>query len=305
MVALHHIDLQIQSTASDGKHTPSEIVRMARERGLSVVSLTDHDTVAGVAEAVASANGTNIRVISGIEMSAEERGIHVLGYGIDHEDSALLEVLGRVQEGRVVGARKMVENLRSEGFALDWDDVEREAGNAAVTRPHLARAVLGRKENKERLSGVRTAYEFIDAFLSNESSNYVRRAHLNAGDVIALLHQCGGVAVWSHPVVPEFRKNQYDALEEFLRQLIEWGIDGVEVFNPSHAEDDVEFLEGLAKKYHLLRTAGSDFHEMQETPPVETGLHSARFLGDYETYGFSTDGIIEALDTAIVKRRQA
>lgn len=279
---------------------------MARERKLTVIALTDHDTVGGVPEAILSLEGTGVRVIPGIEMSAEERGIHVLGYGIDYESKALGEALRHIQEDRIIGARNMVENLQRQGFVLDWEDVEREAGSAAVTRPHLARAVMGREENRERVSGVRTAYEFIEAFLSNESPNYVPRAHISAADAIALLHQSGGVAVWSHPVVPEFRGGKYDALEEFLGQLIAWGIDGVEVFNPSHTEDDVEFLEALAKKYRLLRTAGSDFHEAQEAPPTgSSGLHSARFLGDYETYGFSTDGMIEALDTAIAKLGKA
>ena len=295
-------DLQIQSTASDGRHTPSEIVSMAREQGLLVIALTDHDTVAGVAEALEAGRRNYLRVIPGIELSVEEHGAHLLGFGIDYTNPVLLDRLEEFRKSRMEGARQMVKNLQRAGFTVSWEDVERQATGAVVARPHIARAIIKRPENKEKLGSAETAYDFIEKFLSDESPNYVRRSHIGASDAIALIHRAGGVAVWSHPAI--HFENDYEGLERFLKELIQWGIDGIEAFNPSHTEDEVILLHGLAEKYMMLYTGGSDFHERGEHPTDARGLHSARTLGDFETYGFPTEDIIPRLDEAMERRRQ-
>ena len=299
---MNMFDLQIQSTASDGKHAPAEIVGMARELGISVIALTDHDTVAGVDEAMSAGSEQGVRVIPGIEMSVEEWGAHILGYGIDHKNPVLVDELEKSAQARMDGAKKIAENLRAAGFAIEWTDVLAQATGAVVARPHLARAVLARAENKEKLGGIATAHDFIEKYLTDKSPCYVPRAHISSRDAIALIHGAGGVAVWSHPAL-HFRDDP-EGLERFLQELITLGIDGVEVFNPSQTEDDAEFLQGLASKYRLLRTAGSDFHEKGDHPADERGLHSARTIGDYETYGFSGEGIVEELDQAITRRKE-
>ena len=300
---MNTIDLQIQSTASDGKHSPTEIVAMAKELNLGVIAMTDHDTVGGVQEALDAASGVGVRVIPGIEMSAEEHGLHVLGYGINHRDGNLLKELEGFKQGRIDGAKQMVENLKRAGFVVDWHDVEREATGSVFARPHLARAILKRPENKQKLGTISNTHDFIEMFLSNESPLYVHRSHISVNNAIALIHSAGGVAVWSHPAI-HFREN-YEALEKFLQEMVGWGINGLEVFNPSHTEDDAEFLQCLCAKYRLLRTAGSDFHEKAEhkADPI-SGLHSARFLGDFETHGFLIDDIISRLDEAMLRFAQ-
>lgn len=294
---MNTFDLQIQSAASDGKHTPAEIVRMAAERGVATIAITDHDTVAGVAEAVAVGTKSGVRVVPGIEMSVEEHGLHILGYGLDCANEKLLAALEESRQGRIAGAQQMVENLQRAGFAITWGDVLAQATGAVVARPHLARAVLEHPENKPKLAGISTSHDFIEAFLLDDSPNYVRRAHISAQDAMGLIRGAGGIAIWSHPAI-HFR-NDPDGLERMLQQLIEWGIKGMEVFNPSHTEDDVEYLEGLITKYQLLRTAGSDFHEARPSVRDAQGLHAAEFIGDYETYGFSTEEIIQKLDEAM------
>ena len=298
---MNSIDLQIQSTASDGTHTPAEIVAMAKGAGVSTLALTDHDTVAGVAEAIAAGAEQSVRVIAGIEMSVEEHGLHILGYGIDYTQPALLEKLEEFKQGRMDGAKHMAENLKNFGFVIEWEDVLKQATGSVIARPHLARAVLSHPENKEKLQGAATVHEFIEKFLTDDNPNYVHRAHILAKDAIALINHAGGVAVWSHPAI-HFR-NDYDALEEMLKKLIAWGIEGVEVCNPSHTEDDVEYMESMAAKYNLLRTAGSDFHDAGNHRRGDNGLHSADFIGDYETYGFATDDIVARLDEAIARER--
>lgn len=299
---MNTFDLQIQTMASDGKHAPADIIAMARRLGVGVVAITDHDTVAGVGEAASASVGAGVRVIPGIEISVEERGAHLLGYGIDIAHEGLLAALGKAAEDRIGGARQMVENLKAAGFVVEWDDVARQATGAVVARPHIARAILGRPENKAKLGAIATAHDFIEAYLANDNPNYAHRARISARDAIALLHEAGGVAVWSHPAI--HFAGDAEGLEGFLDELRGWGIDGMEVFNPSHTEDDAEFLMGLVATYRMLRTAGSDFHE--EGPHAAdpaTGLHSARALADYETYGFATDDIVPRLDEEMNRRR--
>lgn len=305
---------------------------MAKENGVGVVALTDHDTMAGLPEALAAGQGLGIKIIPGIEISAEEHGVHILGYGIDYKNPELLLALEEAKRGRLEGARKMVENLKRAGFVIEWEDVlEEAAGAATIARPHIARAVLGRLENKEKLDGIFLAGDFIKVHLSDESPNYVKRSHLGAEAVIKLINGALGVAVWSHPPLPDFYsvKNQtpqvsstvvvplaeqtfngaqenevrYEELEKFLRQLVGWGIEGLEVFNSAHVEDDTEFLLGLAVKYNLLRTAGSDFHEKSDLFSTAGASRHATSVGGYETYGFSTVGIISKLEEAIEHRR--
>lgn len=296
---MNTIDLQIQSTVSDGKHTPRELVAMSQDEQLSVIALTDHDAVEGISEALAAGEEYHVRVIPGIEMSAEEHGIHILGYGIDHTNQKLLAGLENFRHARVEGLRQMMEKLKTnEGFAVDWEDVLQDTpGSSTITRLHLVRAIMKRPENKEKLNGI-SQHDFFEQYFSEDGPNYVKRNYMAARDAVALLRRTGGIAVWSHPAL-HFRGN-YDGLEAFLRDLIAWGISGIEVFNPSHTEDDMELLQTLAARYKLIRTAGSDFHEKGNHPrDPRTGLHSADRVGDYETYGFSTEDIIENLDRAL------
>lgn len=298
---MNTFDLQIQSTASDGRHAPAEIVVMARKRGLEVIAITDHDTVAGVEEGIGAGEKEGVRVIPGIEISVEEGGSHILGYGIDVKNAGLLSSLEESRQGRLEGAKKMVENLKRAGFAVEWEDVAREATGAVVARPHLARAVLKHPENAAKLGGIASTHDFIEKYLTDENPNYVRRAHISARDAMALIHGAGGVAVWSHPAI-RF-ENDPEGLEKFLQEFIGWGMDGVEVLNPSHIEDDAEMMNALAKKYRILRTAGSDFHEEKTSARDSRGLHSAEFVGDYETHGFPVGDIIPRLDEAIGRMR--
>lgn len=300
---MNTFDLQIQSTASDGKHAPREIVQMAAKNKLRVISLTDHDTVAGVTEAILAARECGLRVIPGIEISVEERGVHILGYGIDCTNQDLYLFSQNARQVRMEGAKKMVENLKNYGFVISWEDVLKETRGGVVARPHIARAVLGREENKAKLGDVDSVHDFIESFLTEQSPNYVRRSHISAKDAIALIHRSGGVAIWSHPAI--HFKSDYDGLEKFMEMLLSCKIDGIEIFNPSHTEDDVEFLWGLKTKYRILGTAGSDFHEAGSHPrDPASGLHSAETVGDYETYGFPAKDIIFKLEEAIAVVRQ-
>lgn len=273
---------------------------------MQVISLTDHDTVEGVEETAAAGEKLGVRMIPGIEMSVQENDSHLLGYGIDYRNPQLLAELEVSKKSRLEGARQTLLNLReNEGLIAEWEEVVREAGAAAViTSPNIVYAVMKRQENKEKLERDRvyTKTDFYRKYLAKGGPNLVKRYHLPAATAIALIHSAGGAAVWSHPIL-DFYEN-YEGAEEFLRRLLEWGLDGIEVFARSHNEDVVEFLEGLVRKYKILRTAGSDFHAAEPLKqPDERGLRSAATVGDYETFGFSTEDIVPKLDEAVARLR--
>lgn len=299
---MNPIDLQIQTMASDGAHTPAECVTMAKENGVHTIAITDHDTVAGVAEAVAAGAELGVRVIPGIEISIQEHGMHLLGLGIDPAHPEFLAELKKSAENRLKAAKHMVENFQSDGFAVDWEDVVREAeGSAVVTRPHIVGAITKRPENRAKLEGITTKHEFFQKYFTDQSPYYVRVSTITPRDAIALVHGAGGVAVWSHPTIPEFVGKCVE-LEAFLKELIGHGLDGLELFGPFLTEADFNCLEELAGRYHLLATAGSDFHEARP-PSDEPWPRSATTIGDYPTYGRSFGGILPALDRAIAERR--
>ena len=304
---MNKFDLQIQTVASDGKHSSHEIVKMAKNLGIHTIAITDHDTIAGVEEALLAGGEYEIRVISGVEMSVEEHNSHILGLGVDFRDERFLSVLENLRRGRIESLKKLVENLKvNAGFVVEWEDVLKEAGGATtIASPHVVYAVLNRAENRAKLArdGVSQKFEFYNKYLADNGPNHVKRSHMSAREAIATIQDTGGTAVWSHPAL-NFHGN-YEELEKFLKDLMAWNLNGIEVFNPSHTEDDVEFLESLAHKYNLLKTGGSDFHDAGTHTRNEKGLHSADTLGDYETYGFATGDIIEKLDEAIAKKRVA
>src|SRR3989344_4311680 len=302
MSDMNPFDLQIQTTASDGAHTPSECVAMAKENGVTATAITDHDTVAGVAEAVAAGIELGVRVIPGIEISIQEHGMHLLGLGIDVQHPSLLDAMRQAAENRLAATKQMTENFRQGGFAVEWEDVLREArASAVITRPHIVSAIMKRPENREKLEGIRTKQEFFERYFTDESPYYVPASTLTPTAAIEIVHGAGGVAVCSHPPIPDFAGN-CPALGEFLVELISHGLDGIELFSPSHAEADVACLEALAARHGLLTTGGSDFHERHDRTH-EPWPRSASTIGDFPTYGRPLAGMLEALDRAIERRR--
>src|SRR3989344_3621954 len=298
---MNALDLQIQTTVSDGKHTPTECVRMAKENGVHTIVITDHDTVAGVAEAFRAGEAMGVRVIPGIEMSVQDHGMHLLGLGIDTEDATLHTALAQASESRTNAAREMVRRFQAGGFAVDWEDVLREAGNAIMTRPHIVAAIMKRPENKERIAGIATKHDFFEKYFQDTSPFYVRGSQVTAEQAIRLVRGAGGVAVWSHPPIPDF-VGKCDELEAFLCCLIGWGLDGIELCGPFLTDADFACLEKLAARYGLVRTAGSDFHEAAAASG-KPWPRSAGMIGDFPAHGVSLEGIIEKLDQAMARRQ--
>lgn len=255
MSKLYDADLHMHTTASDGGYTPTELMRKCHDVGLAYVSITDHDTVLGVKEAIEEGKRLGVQVIPGIELSTYTRrtSIHILGYGLDIDDSELLATLEDQRKQREERMTLIISRLKQVGMTLSAEDVLKYVDGGSIGRPHIARALL----EKGYVNSVSEAFE---RFLAIGKPCYVpKRREMTPEEAVELIHNSGGVAVIAHPIYYELD----DYLESFI---VEMGVDGVEVYHRDHDEKATAHYEKwtsmLEEKYgiSLLRTGGSDFH---------------------------------------------
>lgn len=241
-----HIDLHLHSTASDGVTTPAAVVAAAHAGGLSAIALTDHDTVDGVAEGMDAAAAVGLRFVPGVELSAYEGDdeVHLLGLHISRLDE-LRHELEVFRAARRTRAEAIVARLNEIGVRISFDDVLAMAGDAAIGRPHVARALV---ENGWAMD-LRDAF---DRYLGAGRPGNLEKRRIQFGEAIALVHQCGGIAVLAHPGSGGTRAR--------LEALAAVGLDGVEVLHPSHSAEDRARLLALADHLDLVPSGGSDSH---------------------------------------------
>jgi len=252
-------DLQSHSTHSDGALPPSEVVARAAAQGVELLALSDHDTVAGVAEAVAAAQEHGIRLSPAAELSSvhgEHEDLHILGYEIDPSDPGLQAALEdfRADRGRRILA--MADRLRELGFALDDDAfMHRES----IGRPHLADAVLAHPDNAERLAreGIRGKKELFPPYLVPGAKAYVARSRPTVEQAIEVIHAAGGVAIWAHPF---WDVDAGDEVIALVDRFAAEGLDGVEAFYVTHTEPQTRLAAGHCAERGLLTTGSADFH---------------------------------------------
>lgn len=246
------IDLHTHSNASDGTDDPASLVRAAREAGLDVVALTDHDTVRGWAEA-AAALPAGLTLVPGAEISCALRGVslHLLAYLFDPRDEALAEEMGLAYDDRVPRAQEIVRLLAEAGYPVAWQDVmDRTEPGATVGRPHIADALVAAGVVADRDAA------FAD-LLHSHSRFYVR--HYAADPVLAvrLVRAAGGVPVFAHPAASRRGRTVGD---DVIAELAEAGLAGLEVDHRDNAPEDRARLRGLARELGLLVTGSSDYH---------------------------------------------
>lgn len=242
------IDLHLHSTASDGILPPAKVVEAARAAGLTVIALTDHDTVAGVHEAVLAGEGRGVRVISGVELSAHEdasgREVHVLGLHVTRLD-ALERALTDLRQKRTERAQLIVNRLSEIGVAMSLDKVLEQSNGGAVGRPHIARALI-------QSGAVADQREAFDRYLGQGRAAFVPKSLFLIEDAIRIIHEAGGIAIWAHP--------SRTAKRERVERLVAQGLDGLEVRHPSHSPDVAAGLEALCDFLGLVPSGGSDWH---------------------------------------------
>ena len=245
-------DLHAHTTASDGDLTPTELVQLAAEIGLGALAVTDHDTVAGIPEALRAAAEVGIPFAPGVEISAEfEPGtMHILGYFVDHTNVRLLEVLEELRGGRDVRNRKIIRRLNELGLEVTIEEWEAEAGEESVGRPQLAK-ILAEK------GYVTDLQEAFDKYLAKGAPAYVDRLRLGPEEAIILIREAGGLTVLAHP--PQLEIDD-DELESLVARLTRTGLAGIECYYSDHTPEQTAYFLKLAEKYNLLVTGGSDFH---------------------------------------------
>lgn len=254
-------DLHTHSTASDGQYTPSELVGLAKERGLEVLALTDHDTVDGTGEAVQAGERLGIRVLPGIELSAREyHTFHILGYGIDPEAPELAELCRRMKARRDERVDRLLAFLREKGIELTCAEVEDAAGGEIIGRPHFAQTMV-------RRGYVATNREAFDRYLDTEEYHEkVERGKPAVKECITAIRSAGGKVSLAHPYQIGIGNDELDCL---VGELAGYGLDAIECYYPKHTPEQERFYLHLAEKYRLHVTGGSDFHGGKVKPDVE------------------------------------
>jgi predicted metal-dependent phosphoesterase TrpH len=242
------LDLHIHTTASDGAWEPAEVVHGARSGGLHAISVTDHDTVAGVAEAQEAGVDAGITVIAGCELSStlDGRELHILGYGVDTSNAALLARGVRARARRRERMAEMVERLRAQGIEVDLETVEEVAGDGGmIGRPHLAEAMV----DADHVGSVDEAF---DRYIGNYHDAYVSTDLGSPMDAIEVISGAGGVAVWAHP--------PGDLVESLSPKLAEAGLRGLEAYRGNYRAPKIRRYRDLAKAHGLVVSGGSDWH---------------------------------------------
>jgi len=251
-------DLHIHSQHSDGTNTPEEIVGMAAAAGLKTIALTDHDNIDGIEQATEAGRGAGVEVIPGIEFTTESprAEVHMLGYFIDPNSQRLVEMLSKIQGGRVRRISKIVQKLNKLGIELEADDVFELSGKKAPGRPHVARALIKR-------GAVGSVKEAFDRYLDARSPAYVPHYKLTPTEAIGLIKAAGGIPVFAHPAISRS--------DELIPQLVEAGLRGLEVYYPGYRPEQIEHYLALAGKHGLLLTGGSDFHGPDSGREIKLG----------------------------------
>ncbi|NLP14886.1 MAG: PHP domain-containing protein [Clostridium sp.] len=266
------VDLHTHSTASDGSMMPSEIVRHAKESGLSAVALTDHDTVDGIKQAVEEGKKIGFEVVPGLEISLDySTEMHMLGYFFDDSYMKIEPLLERFRRSREERNPKMVEKLNSLGFDITMEEVVAEARGRVVARPHMASVMV-------KKGYVKNVAEAFEKYISNGKPAYVKRDSLTPEKGIQTIREAGGIPVLAHPI---YLRLDWGKLDELLSKLVSAGLMGIEAYYVDNSQEDTGNLLNLAIKHKIVATGGSDFHGSFK-PDIKIGSGRGNLKVPYE-----------------------
>ncbi|SMO49198.1 PHP domain-containing protein [Melghirimyces algeriensis] len=246
---MNHLDLHVHTTASDGMFSPKDVVKMAREKALHGIAITDHDTVDGVEEALKYGKESGIMVIPGVEIStvADGQDIHVLGYYVDYTDQAFHARLREQREARQRRNVLLLKKLEDLGVRITMEEVlskkKDQTGNAG--RPHIAEVLVEK-------GVVQSMNEAFDKYLGKDGAAYVTTPRIRPEEAIVFIRQAGGIPVLAHPGLYQDDK--------LVNDLAKAGLGGIEVNHPDHDERMKLHYTQIARRFGILTTGGSDFH---------------------------------------------
>ncbi len=248
-------DLHIHSSFSDGEWSPREIIQQAIQLGLSAIAIADHDTVDGVVELLKETPPADIEVIPALEINTDldEKEIHILGYLIDVGSPILLQALKEQREARIKRNKEIIERLNRLGLELSLEEVFEIAGDS-MGRPHIAQVLVNKNyaESKE---------EAFSKWLKRGSPGYVPRCSMSWWEAVEVINRAGGIAVLAHP--------GKSFIDHLIPQMVKEGIQGIEVWHPSHSPEDCQRYLRMVEEFSLLATGGSDAHSLRDIPYIE------------------------------------
>ena len=248
------IDLHVHSNASDGTFQPAEVARMAGEKKLAAIALTDHDTTAGVREFLEEGKKyPDTEFIPGVELSSlyGSRELHFVGLYVDIENAEFIAYLEQMREWRLKRNIEIAKRLASLGYPIDRDEVD-FVHNDSIGRLHFAAYLV-------KYYGFESIQSVFDKYLRKNGSAYVPRELLMPSDAIEIIHKAGGIAIWAHPIYRE-HKNNASFLRRMVKKLKTYGLDGLECYYSMFGTAETELLLNVVSQHELLSSGGSDFH---------------------------------------------
>jgi hypothetical protein len=249
---MSRIDLHTHTTFSDGSFSPTELVDLAIQQGLDILAITDHDTTEGLPEALEATKSLSLELIPGIELSAQfqNREMHILGYFINPTDSRFQARLEGHRSTRIGRIHHILDRLQSLGMDISLEEVELASGTGTIGRPHIAQVLIAK-------GYIKTMKDAFEQFLGSRGKAYVQRIVPEAHEIIEWITDAGGIPILAHPYWESFNKEDSATA---CQTLVEQGLQGLEVFYGTFSARHISFNLGLARRFGLLMTGGSDFH---------------------------------------------
>lgn len=253
------IDLHVHTNASDGLFPPAKIVKLAKLAGVTVLGVADHDTVNGIDESIEAGVNEGVKIVPSVEINSYngDAEYHILGCFIDHTDEELRGVLAEFRRARVQRMHVILSRLAALDISLKAEEVLSLSGDGSLGRPHIARALV----KKGYASSVRDAF---DMYIGEGKPAYAPRSKLTPEEAITIINRAGGVAVLAHPGLW--------GGDDIIPRLASSGMEGIEVYSPSHTRDQTKRYLKLAHELGLVATGGSDYHGWGNTDRNTIGI---------------------------------
>lgn len=259
---MRYVDLHVHSNCSDGTFSPSELVSYALQKNLSAFALTDHDTTAGISEALAAAEGTPLEVIPGIEFSTEYNGkdIHIVGLDIAYQSEFFQNQLQNFQDSREIRNKKMIAKMQECQISISWEEMENLFGDAVWTRAHFA-------EYLRQKGYVKSTEEAFLRFLGDHAPCFVAREKVSPAQAVRLIRDTGGIAVLAHPILYRLTDQE---LASLITSLKKEGLIGIEAVYSTYLGYQEDAMRRFARHHDLCISGGSDFHGLIK-PLIDLG----------------------------------
>ena len=259
------VDFHVHSVFSDGTDSVKTIIEKASKRHFDFLSITDHDTFASQVEAIKIAGNYGVKYVTGIEISAEYPStLHILGYNYDINNNDFYREISKLEKYRNDRNKKIIRNFQNLGFNISLNEVIEEAKGNIVGRPHFASVLLKKGYFKSR-------EEIFEKYLGKGKIAYENKIRFSMEKCIDVIHKAGGIAIWAHPYSAV---KEEDDIIPLLKKLLCFGLDGIEVYYSSYEPEMIAYLEKVADKYNLLKTAGSDYHGINKSIPLGVDINT-------------------------------